>query len=491
MKNEFLSVVSHELRTPLTSIRGSLGLLSGGALGELSAPAQRMAAIALDSSERLTRLINDILDMERVESGTMPMNFVEQDAAGLIRAAVGEIEGLAQSSMVTVEIMSAHGRVIGDSDRVVQTLTNLLGNAIKFSAAGGIVRVSASEQAGRVRFQVADEGRGIPEDKLERIFDRFEQVDSSDTRLSGGSGLGLAISRGIVERHGGRIWAESQPGVGTVVSFDIPATTPALAHTGTEVDEDAPLILVCDDDPSVVGTLSEMLRQHGYRPIGVTDGASAVESAIAHRPAAVLTDLLMPETSGADVVSRLREEERTRHIPIVVVSGLGSAADPGVASSSDGWLVKPVTDERLASTVAVAVSGRRRDTSVLVVEDDALLASVLIALLRSHGLDVSHAETAAQAVKRARETTPELIVLDLKLPDGTGADVVAELRHDGKLASTPMVVYSAAEVTTEQRDELRLGETVFLNKGRVAPSELEDCVLELVDAVTGVTRGRR
>lgn len=491
MKNEFLSVVSHELRTPLTSIRGSLGLLSGGALGELSAPAQRMAAIALDSSERLTRLINDILDMERVESGTMPMNFVEQDAAGLIRAAVGEIEGLAQASMVTVETVAAHGRVVGDSDRVVQTLTNLLGNAIKFSASGGVVRVGSSEQAGRVRFQVADEGRGIPEDKLERIFERFEQVDSSDTRVSGGSGLGLAISRGIVERHGGRIWAESQPGVGTVVSFDLPAAAPALTHTGAEIDDGAPLILVCDDDVSVVETLSEMLRQHGYRPLGVTDGASAVDNAIAHRPAAVLTDLLMPETSGAEVVTRLRDEERTRHIPIVVVSGLGAAADPTVASSTDGWLVKPVTDERLAATVAVAVAGRRRDTSVLVVEDDAHLASVLIALLRSHGLAVSHAETAQEAVRCARATAPEVIVLDVQLPDGTGADVVADLRQDGKLASTPVVVYSAAEVTTEQREQLRLGQTVFLTKGRVAPSELEDWVLELVDAVTGVTRGRR
>jgi PAS domain S-box-containing protein len=491
IKNEFLSVVSHELRTPLTSIRGSLGLLSAGSLGELSPPAQRMAAIALDSSERLTRLINDILDMERIESGTMPMNFAEQHASNLIRVAVGEIEGLAQESGVTVETVAAEGRVVGDSDRIVQTLTNLLGNAIKFSPPGGVVRVSAVEQAGQVRFQVADEGRGIPEEKLERIFDRFEQVDSSDTRLKGGSGLGLAISRGIVERHGGRIWAESQQDVGTVVSFDLPATKPTLRHTGPEVDDDAPLILVCDDDSNVVETLSEMLRRHGYRPIGVTDGADAVEGAIAHRPAAVLTDLLMSDTSGGDVVTRLREEERTRHIPIVVVSGLGPSADPKVADSTDSWLVKPVTEEQLATTVADAVARRRRDTSVLVVEDDTHLASVLIALLRSHGLEVSHAETAADAVRRAQETSPEVIVLDLRLPDGAGADVVSELRQDSVLANTQVVVYSAAEVTTEQREELKLGRTVFLNKGHVAPSELEDQVLELVDDVTALTRGRR
>jgi len=491
IKNEFLSVVSHELRTPLTSIRGSLGLLSGGSLGELSPPAGRMAAIALDSSERLTRLIDDILDMERIESGTMPMNFVEHDATDLIRTAVGQLEGLSQASGVRLETVATGGRVVGDSDRIVQTLTNLIGNAVKFSAAGGVVRVSSAEHDARVRFRVADEGRGIPSEKLERIFERFEQVDSSDTRLKGGSGLGLAISKGIVERHGGRIWAESTPDVGTVVSFDIPSTTPSLTDRGAKVDDDAPLILVCDDDMGVVETLSEMLRQHGYRPLGVTDGATAVDGALAHRPAAVLTDLLMPETSGADVVSRLREEDRTRHIPIVVMSGLGPAADPLVASATDSWLVKPVTDERLASTVARVVEGRRRETSVLVVEDDAHLASVIIALLRSHGLQVAHSQTAAEAVQCAREMLPGVIVLDLQLPDGAGVDVVSELRQDGRLASTPVVVYSAAEVTREEREDLRLGETLFLTKGRVPPAELEDRVLELVDAVTGVTRGER
>ena len=488
IKNEFLSVVSHELRTPLTSIRGSLGLLAGGALGELSPPARRMAAIALESSERLTRLINDILDMERIESGTMPMDFLEHDVADLVAASVSEISGLAQAAEVGMEVGECAGRVIADADRIVQTLTNLVGNAIKYSHRGGVVRVETRRTDGFVRFSVADYGRGIPAEKLVSVFDRFEQVDSSDTRQMGGSGLGLAISRGIVERHGGRIWAESEIGSGTVVSFMIPAVASAPEEP-PDADGNAPLILVCDDDLSVVETFSEILRRHGYRPVGVTDGAEAVARAVADRPAAVLVDLMMPDTSGAEVVAQLREEERTRHIPVVVVSGMGPTADPSVASQTAGWLIKPVSEERLANTVAIAVAGRRRDTSVLVVEDDAHLARVLTVLLRSHGLAVSHAATAAEAVRRAKEISPQVIVLDLRLPDGQGSDVIAELRRDGRLAQTPVVVYSAAEVADEERDDLRLGHTVFLTKGRVDPEELEERVLELVDAVTGREEG--
>ena len=485
MKNELLSVVSHELRTPLTSIHGTLGLLAGGALGELSGPAQRMAKMALASSDRLTRLINDILDVERIESGTMPMDFAEHAASDLVTASVKEVDGIAGAAGVEVRIAQSEGRVLADADRIVQTLTNLLGNAIKFSPRGAVVSAASRAEGGVVRFWVTDEGRGIPAEKLETVFERFEQVDSSDTRQMGGSGLGLAISRGIVTRHGGRIWAESQVGVGTTVTFEIPAAVVDGSSEPTEPGLNAPLVLVCDDDANVVATLSELLRHRGYRPIGVTDGRQAVERAIADRPAAVLMDLLMPDTSGPEAVARLRADERTSHIPIVIVSGLGPSADPGVATATDAWLIKPVGEEELANTVAAAVAGRRQATSVLIVEDDAQLASVLSTLLQGHGLDVSHVATVSAAVERAKEVCPQVIVLDLQLPDGSGATVIDELRRDGRLGDTSVVVYSAVEVAAEQRDALQLGPTVFLTKGRTSPAELESKVLQLVDAVTG------
>lgn len=232
MKNEFLSVVSHELRTPLTSIRGSLGLLAGGVLGDLSTSARSVLTIAVQSSERLTRLIDDVLDLERIESGTRAMEVARIDAGDLVSAAVAQIDGMARSMSIEVEIGSCVGVVRADEDQIIQTLTNLLGNAIKFSDEGGRVVADTvpddgaddgpGVRHGEVVFRVRDEGRGIPADKLETIFERFEQVDSSDARVKGGTGLGLAISRSIVERHGGRIWAESSLGHGTTLYFSLP-----------------------------------------------------------------------------------------------------------------------------------------------------------------------------------------------------------------------------------------------------------------------------
>jgi PAS domain S-box-containing protein len=223
MKSEFVSMVSHELRTPLAAIRGSLGLIAGGALGEVAPSAARMVDIALVSSDRLSRLINEILDLERIESGTVSMDLGVHQSRALIEAAVGQVQVIAEESGVRVSIGRTEGQVYADADRVVQTLLNLLSNAIKFSHRGGTVSVRTESRDGLVEFAIQDDGRGIPEDKLDRIFSRFEQVDSSDAREKGGSGLGLSISRSIVERLGGRIWAvNNNDGAGATFHFTLP-----------------------------------------------------------------------------------------------------------------------------------------------------------------------------------------------------------------------------------------------------------------------------
>jgi PAS domain S-box-containing protein len=222
MKSEFVSMVSHELRTPLTSIRGALGLLSGGALGPLAPNASRMIDIALESSERLTRLINDILDIERIEAGVVSMKLAFDPIDELIASAVNQVQLLAEQSGITLRTVAPPTLVYVDADRVVQTLVNLIGNAIKFSPDHTEVRVVAIERGTFVEVAIHDQGRGIPESKLEEIFARFQQVDSSDARAKGGSGLGLAISRSLVERLGGRIWAENNPEGGATFRFTLP-----------------------------------------------------------------------------------------------------------------------------------------------------------------------------------------------------------------------------------------------------------------------------
>jgi PAS domain S-box-containing protein len=253
MKSEFVSMVSHELRTPLTAIRGSLGLIAGGALGELSPSAAHMVDIALVSSERLSRLINQILDIERIESGMQPMELASHRAKDLVKAAVGQVQVLAEEAGVRVSVGRTEGLVYADADRVVQTLLNLLGNAIKFSHPGGRVSVRSRSRGAFVEFAIRDDGRGIPEDKLDRIFSRFEQVDSSDAREKGGSGLGLSISRSIVERLGGRIWAVNNAGAGATFLFTLP-TSADTRPTEPISEQSEPISDQSDDghdDPTV------------------------------------------------------------------------------------------------------------------------------------------------------------------------------------------------------------------------------------------------
>lgn len=226
MKDEFISVVSHELRTPLTSIRGSLGLLEGELLGTVNEKVRRMLEIAVSNTDRLVRLINDILDVERIESTRVDLKLEECDALALMSDAAEAVRAVAANTEVQLEVSPAQLCVWADPDRIIQTLINLLGNAIKFSPPGSTVLLSVEQQGEEALFQVQDQGRGIPAEKLQTIFERFQQVDTSDTRAKDGSGLGLAICRGIVRRHGGRIWAESEPEKGSIFYFTLP-TYPA------------------------------------------------------------------------------------------------------------------------------------------------------------------------------------------------------------------------------------------------------------------------
>ncbi|MFN6452223.1 MAG: response regulator [Nostoc sp. EfeVER01] len=222
MKDEFVSVVSHELRTPLTSIHGSLGMLASGLLPTDSEQGKRLLQIATDSSERLVRLINDILDIERIESGKAKMEPEICNIVDLITQAVNVMQPLADKAGVKVSVSAQSGQVLADCDRIVQTLTNLLSNAIKFSSVGSTVCLEAQQQGNEVLLTVKDTGRGIPTEKLESIFERFQQVDSSDSRNHDGTGLGLAICKSIMQQHGGRIWAESTLGKGSTFYIALP-----------------------------------------------------------------------------------------------------------------------------------------------------------------------------------------------------------------------------------------------------------------------------
>ncbi|MGA7673202.1 MAG: ATP-binding protein [Nitrolancea sp.] len=224
MKTEFVSTVSHELRTPLTSIRGSLGLLAGGVLGPLSPAGERVLTIAVNNTDRLIRLINDILDIERLESGQIGLERRICDLTEILEQSLDVVRGVAEEAGVRLEVSATSARLDADPDRVIQTVTNLLGNAIKFSSSGSTVWLRVARLHDDLLFSVRDEGRGIPPEKIVSIFERFSQVDASDSREKNGTGLGLAICRSIVQQHGGSIWAESEgEGKGSIFYFTLPA----------------------------------------------------------------------------------------------------------------------------------------------------------------------------------------------------------------------------------------------------------------------------
>ncbi|MFD6135128.1 response regulator [Isoptericola sp. NPDC060257] len=522
IKDEFVSVVSHELRTPLTSIRGALGLLDSGVLDRASDQAARMVHIALTSSERLGRLVDDILDVERMDAGTAQLVLAEQRLDGLVAAATEQVSIQADDAGVVLSSDGTTELVLVDGERIVQTLTNLLSNAVKFSPRGSTVRVSVRTVGDLVEVRVDDEGRGIPPDKLETVFRRFEQVDASDARERGGTGLGLAIARSIVERHGGRMWALSE-GDGRGSSFrmtlpravvlgpadhDAPAgatpAPPATAPVRSVKDSDPgsdPVpaseaarvatdvrVVVVDDDPYVVDVLRAVLEARGYAVVGVTDGRAALEAVEAEHPAAIVLDLAMPGTGGAEVLRRLRHSAATAELPVVVVSGTAASDARETAALADGWLVKPVDPARLAATVRDVIRLRPHHENVLVVEDDDDLRAVLTTVLEGAGLVVTAARGLAEArAALADGPEPHLVLLDLRLPDGTGHDLVADLRRRGRLHRTPLVVYSGADVGPVEREDLRLGSTVFLTKGREAPDAVLRPVLDLLDAAAGRT----
>jgi PAS domain S-box-containing protein len=490
MKEEFTSVVSHELRTPLTSIRGSLGLLAGGTFGELPARGQRMAEIAVENTDRLVRLINDILDIERIDSGKVKLESAGCEASELVSRAIELMGQMASDAEIELTSSAESVPLEADPDRVLQTLTNLLSNAIKFSHRGGTVRLSCERQRGEALFAVHDKGRGIPAGKLDSIFERFQQVDASDSREKGGTGLGLPICRSIVQQHGGRIWVESELGRGSDFYFTLPAAVEP-ERPAAPVSR-MPTVLVCDDDPQVLDVVSAMVEDRGYRALQAASGQEAVELAAASHPDVILLDLMMPGMNGWQTASALRERAGAEGVPIVILSVLAEAETAYPDGQVVDWLEKPLGGNALFAALEKALHRDNPFSRVLVVEDDRDLASVLRAMFERHGLETFHAETGKAAIELSQRVAPDLLVLDVGLEESDGFEVVAWLRSHERLHVVPLLVYTAKDLDHDERERLMLGgRTEFMTKSRVAPDQLEQRVMRLLREIANDGREAR
>ena len=460
LKAGFVSTVSHELRTPLTSISGSLGLLAGGVAGQLPAKATRLIEIARLNSDRLVRLINDILDLEKAESGRLDLRLETLSLKQIVRHAIDLNRAFAHGFGATIELDagSCDANVFVDHDRLIQVLTNLLSNAAKFSPRGGTIFVAIGTGNDSVRVSIRDQGPGMPEEFRRRIFQKFAQADSSDSRAKGGTGLGLSIAKTIVERLGGSIGFDSEPGKGATFHVNLPIRQEARPPAGAEAFlasamPAAPSVLVCEDDPDVSHILAEILRNEGMRAetVGTAKAARAALTAVKYD--VVIVDLHLPDADGLEFITELRAHEATRALPVIVVTARSrDPSERNVVSTLQlaDWLQKPVNPQRLLDTIrSVLATPRTGRARILHVEDDVSLTELVRELLDEEA-DVFAANSLAEARRSINGAGYDLVILDITLGDGSGLDLLPLLHQSGR--KPPVILYSATEPSREISD---------------------------------------
>jgi PAS domain S-box-containing protein len=477
LKDEFVSTVSHELRTPLTSIRGALGLIAGGVVGPLPEHALELLGIAQSNTERLVRLINDILDLDKIDAGQFDIRFAPLSLSELIATVGEQMRPLAAEANVRIVTrISGLREIVADEDRIVQVLMNLLSNAIKFATANTNVELEVKTlPSGNVRFAITDHGPGISDVDKARLFNRFQQLDAGDRRSKGGSGLGLAISKAIVEQHGGTIGVTSEVGRGSTFWFELPMTESFVPTTMVE----GQTILIVEDDPVVARAFRRQLEHEGYRLLHVStiDDARRLLESQEHVSAIVL-DMLLPDGSGIDLLDHMQRTKSRRMVPIVVLSAVERDSRVDDIPELVDWLVKPVDMSRLANTLRWVLHDKTRPR-VLVIEDDPSFRKLVARQLETQGAEVVLASTGDEGVHLARASTPDLVVLDVGLPRMDGYAFVSALRTD-RLRGLPLIVYTGRDLSDGERELLRLGITRFLTKSRASEAEFARHVRELL-----------
>lgn len=484
-KSNFLANMSHELRTPLNAIIGFSELLEDQTFGPLNDKQQRYVTNVHSSGRHLLQLVNDILDLAKIEAGRLVLEPESIDLNALLHDMQRGIEPLATAKRQTfvLEVAENLPSLTADRPKVKQILYNLFSNAIKFTPEGGRIGVRAtparSDDGGdQIQVAVWDSGVGIAEEDLHRIFLEFEQVDSSYVRQQEGTGLGLALTQRLVEAHGGRIWVESKPGKGSTFTFVLPtegrATSieprPTTSVRKVEQDREGPLVLVVEDDPTARELLSHYLVEHGYRVLYARSAAEALDLVRKHRPAAITLDILLPDENGLQLLSKLRADPVTKDIPVVVVS-IADDRELGSNAGAAGWFVKPVQRqqfiEALDRLVPVASGNGRR--VALVVDDDHEAVELTTDVLRGRGFEVLQALGGREGLDLAIRHSPDLIILDLNMPDMSGFTVAQQLRAHPRTRQTPILVSTAMDLTGPQRDDLmRDVQTIVLKGGAEA-----------------------
>jgi PAS domain S-box-containing protein len=473
-KSTFLASMSHELRTPLNAIIGFSELLENHTFGDLNERQQRYVNNVLTSGRHLLQLINDILDLSKVEAGHMELTLSQFDLGTALREVRAIVGGLADKKRQTLHLAveDAIPSLTADQSKFKQILYNLLSNAIKFTPEGGEIRLTARRATGIeashggewIEIAVTDTGIGLRREDQDRIFKAFEQVDSAYAREQQGTGLGLALTQNLVALHGGRLWVESELGKGSSFKFIMPLNRRVSAPEPSGRGDAAvggqpaigPLVLIVEDDAVAGELLAHQLAHGGYRIARATTGKQAVDLARELRPDGITLDILLPDQDGLDVLAQLKSFPETQDIPVVVVS-ITENRELGLTLGAVDWLVKPPTHADFLAAVRRVVGGSEtvNAPTVLVVDDEQPTIELLTDMLSTHGFRVLAAPDGRRGIALARSQRPDLIVLDLMMPELTGFDVVRELRSFPETGDIPILIFTVKDLTTEERKQLR------------------------------------
>jgi CheY-like chemotaxis protein/signal transduction histidine kinase len=519
-KSEFLANMSHELRTPLNSILILGQQLTENPDGNLSAKQVEFARTIHGAGTDLLNLISDILDLSKIESGTVTVDAEEILTTNLLDTVGRPFRHEAENRQLSfnIDVDPNLGRsIVTDSKRLQQVLKNLLSNAFKFTAEGG-VRLNVSAAVGGwsvehpvlnhspavVAFEVSDTGIGIPLEKQKLIFEAFQQADAGTSRKYGGTGLGLAISRELASLLGGEIHLRSTPGKGSTFILYLPlkysgptvapraqtpspfAAAPPLQVTAQErVIEQLPddrlnlepgdaILLIVEDDPHYARVLIDLARDKGFKVLSAARGAEALDLAKQFQPTAVSLDVFLPDMLGWTVLSQLKHNPLTRHIPVQIIT-LDEDRQHALARGAFSFVTKPTTTEGVSAALSqIKEYAKPRRKRLLIVEDNAAEQMSIKELLDHNDIEIVTTGTGAGALSTLRDNPCDCVVLDLRLPDMSGFEVLDTIRKDDSLANVPVVVFTGRELSVEEDAELHTMARSIVVKGVESPERLLD-----------------
>lgn len=476
LKDDLVSMVSHELRTPLTSLRGFAELMLNRDFDQVRQ--REFLGIIHNEAVRLNGLINDFLDLQRMESGRPCYEFRTLDLAPLLRETQDVMSGQCERHSLRFDLPPGPLWVRGDPERLRQALDNLVGNAIKFSPAGGEVAVCVSMAGGMARVAVQDQGIGIPQNAHAQLFRKFSRMQHRDTAQIRGTGLGLALVKEIVHAHGGQVAVESEPGKGSTFSFTLPlAAAPARAESGA-ID-----VLVLESDESLAKLITEHLQTAGLSVHHVTTTADALRALAVSPPPSVAVVDVSADTGGWDLVLALHRDERLVGLPVIAISDDPQDTGQGLAVHGAEVLMKPLAAPTLQALVRLRLSGSGR---ILVVDDDPTFCAQASAVLGAMPeITVEFASNGSEALAAIRRQAPDLLLLDLVMPGLDGFDVLEELRRDPRAVHIPVVVVTARDISYGERNEIRRSLASFLTRSRNSLPDLVDAILRVLTNYPG------